>query len=180
MGQLDRLQHLCNTVHHWRHCWFCSRVGWSDGIKWADNDDSRFPPYAGVMPILGWFVAPILTAIGSMLIFAIIHFLVLRCENGLKLSYYMLPLASILTAGINMCFVLTKVSSAQRSCIHIYKCVHWLYSHMCTAAAAQLIVCIHNNYTHCLYSLKHDMPLHCTATHTQGANKTTKRSENKA
>jgi solute carrier family 20 (sodium-dependent phosphate transporter) len=84
----------------------------ADGIKWAKKDDTKFPPYAGVLPIiLSWFVAPVLTAIGSMLIFGIIRFLVLRRENGLKLSYYVLPPAVFITTWINMYFVFTKVSA---------------------------------------------------------------------
>jgi solute carrier family 20 (sodium-dependent phosphate transporter) len=81
-----------------------------DGVKWADKDDSKFPPYAGVLPIiLSWFVAPLLTAAASGLIFGLCRFLVLRRANGLQLSYYVLPLAVFLTTFVNIYFVFTKV-----------------------------------------------------------------------
>jgi solute carrier family 20 (sodium-dependent phosphate transporter) len=111
----------------------------ADGIKWAKKDDSKFPPYAGVLPIiLSWFVAPILTAIGSMLIFGIIRFLVLRRENGLKLSYYVLPPAVFLTAWINMYFVFTKVSNSTLFSSAFHCCnahTAHAYTHTCTLSS---------------------------------------------
>jgi solute carrier family 20 (sodium-dependent phosphate transporter) len=109
----------------------------ADGIKWADKDDSKFPPYAGVLPIiLSWFVAPLLTAIGSMLIFGIVRFLVLRRENGLKLSYYVLPPAVFITTWINMYFVFTKVSSTLLiQTAHSYNAHTAKHTHTCTLIA---------------------------------------------
>jgi solute carrier family 20 (sodium-dependent phosphate transporter) len=82
-----------------------------DGVKWATKDTSKFPPYAGVLPIiLSWFVAPVLTAAASALVFAFCRFVVLRRANGLKLAYYVLPAAVFITTFVNTYFVFTKVS----------------------------------------------------------------------
>jgi solute carrier family 20 (sodium-dependent phosphate transporter) len=83
-----------------------------DGVKWAKKDTSKFPPYAGVLPIiLSWFVAPVLTAAASALVFAVCRFVVLRRANGLKLAYYVLPAAVYITTFVNTYFVFTKVTS---------------------------------------------------------------------
>lgn len=85
--------------------------GGSDAVKWAEKDDSgkTFPPYKGVLPIiLSWFIAPILTALASMLVFVCLRTLVLRREHGTTYAYYVLPCAVFLTTWVNMYFVFTK------------------------------------------------------------------------
>jgi sodium-dependent phosphate transporter len=85
--------------------------GGGSAVKWAEKDDSgkTFPPYKGVLPIiLSWFIAPILTAAASALVFLVCRTLVLRRENGEKLAYVVLPFAVFLTTWVNMYFVFTK------------------------------------------------------------------------
>jgi Phosphate transporter family len=155
-----------------------------DGIKWAKKDDTEFPPYAAVLPvILRCLIASIVTAIGSMLIFGIIRFLVLRSENGLKLAYYVLPPAVFITAWINMYFVFTKVSSTMCfvastsycciACVRLHTRKHTVDTHtnmLCTATHASTLLIL----TQTCPVLQH------TNTQQQVANKTIKWTENKA
>lgn len=63
------------------------------------------------MPIiLSWFVSPVLTGIGSAIIFGSLRFLVLRRENSYGKSFWVLPPAVMLTTWINVYFVFTRVS----------------------------------------------------------------------
>ena len=75
-----------------------------------------WPPafrYKGVLPIIAsWFVAPVLTAFTSGLIFGLCRFLVLRREKAYALSFWVLPPMVALTTFINVYFILTKVSRA--------------------------------------------------------------------
>ena len=80
-----------------------------NAVNWAKPDPTKFPPYTGVVPIvLAWFVAPVLTAAGSIIIFLIVRTLVLRRKNALALSYWALPPFVFLTIFVNMYFVFTR------------------------------------------------------------------------
>ncbi|KAL2632064.1 hypothetical protein R1flu_016750 [Riccia fluitans] len=80
-----------------------------DAIMWAKKDSGSFPPYKGVIAIvLSWFIAPILTALVSALIFFIVRTLVLRRKNAYALSFWTLPPFVLITTWINMYFVFTK------------------------------------------------------------------------
>jgi len=78
-------------------------------VNWAKPEPKNFPPYTGVVPIvLAWVVAPVLTGMGSALVFAIVRTCVLRRKNALTLSYWALPPFVFLTTFVNIYFVFTK------------------------------------------------------------------------
>jgi sodium-dependent phosphate transporter len=82
----------------------------SNGIKWAVRDQNSFPPYKGVLPIvLGWFIAPVLSAAASALFFFLLRTIVLRRRNAYQLSFWVLPPLVFVVTLINMYFVFTKV-----------------------------------------------------------------------
>ena len=82
----------------------------SNGIKWAVRDPNSFPPYKGVLPIvLGWFIAPILSALASAFFFFLLRTFVLRRKNAFRLSFWVLPPLVFVVTWINMYFVFTKV-----------------------------------------------------------------------
>ena len=83
----------------------------SNGIKWAERDPKSFPPYKGVLPIvLGWFIAPVLSALASALFFYLLRTFVLRRKNAFRLSFWVLPPLVFVVTWINMYFVFTKVN----------------------------------------------------------------------
>ncbi|KAL2632054.1 hypothetical protein R1flu_016740 [Riccia fluitans] len=81
-----------------------------DAVLWAKRDSNdTFPPYKGVIAIvMSWFIAPILTALVSALIFFVVRTLVLRRKNAYALSFWTLPPFVLITTWINMYFVFTK------------------------------------------------------------------------
>ena len=82
----------------------------SNGVKWAERDTNSFPPYKGVLPIvLGWFIAPVLSAAASAFFFVVLRSLVLRRRNAYQLSFWVLPPLVFIVTWINMYFVFTKV-----------------------------------------------------------------------
>jgi sodium-dependent phosphate transporter len=80
-----------------------------NAVNWAKPEPKNIPPYTGVVPIiLAWFIAPVLTAAGSVIIFLLVRTLVLRRPNALTLSYWALPPFVFLTIFVNIYFVFTK------------------------------------------------------------------------
>ncbi|KAH7290905.1 hypothetical protein KP509_30G068900 [Ceratopteris richardii] len=81
----------------------------ADGVNWADRDPNSFPPYKGVLPIvLGWFIAPFLSAAASALFFFVLRTLVLRSKHAFRLSFWVLPPIVFIVTMLNMYFVFTK------------------------------------------------------------------------
>jgi solute carrier family 20 (sodium-dependent phosphate transporter) len=122
----------------------------ADAVKWADKNDSVFPPYSGVLPIvLSWFVAPVLTASASAGIFAICRQFILRRSNGVARSYYVLPLAVFITTWVNIYFVLTKVRAKENLFANLSK----LLLVSCSAAQALLFSLPANAYLCCEHTV---------------------------
>mmetsp|Transcript_15258 Transcript_15258/g.15398 ORF Transcript_15258/g.15398 Transcript_15258/m.15398 type:complete len:520 (+) Transcript_15258:46-1605(+) len=81
----------------------------SDGVLWIKDDPDSIPPFKGVVPIVvAWFFAPTATATGSASLFLLVRTFVMRSENSYNRSFYVLPGLVLLTAFINVYFVLTK------------------------------------------------------------------------
>lgn len=88
---------------------FALAYGGVNAVNWAKPEPKNIPPFTGVVPIvLAWFVAPVLTAAGSIIIFLIVRTCVLRRKNALTLSYWALPPFVFLTIFVNIYFVFTK------------------------------------------------------------------------
>lgn len=76
-------------------------------VQWATPDPNSFPPYKGVVPIImSWFFSPILTGAASAFIFFVVRTLVMRRQNARDLVFWVLPIAVLITAFINIFFVL--------------------------------------------------------------------------
>lgn len=87
-----------------------------EGVLWVVDKPESVPPYAGVVPIvIAWFFSPIFGAIASFTIFVTIRTLVLRSDQPVKRSYFVLPIMIFLTIWINVYFVFTKGAKAQLS-----------------------------------------------------------------
>jgi len=68
-----------------------------------------WPPYRGIVPIVvSWFLAPAMTALAAALIFGSCRFLVLRHPSAQQRAIYVAPPLVLITAYINIYFVLTK------------------------------------------------------------------------
>lgn len=93
---------------------FALVTGGSRAVKWVAPDPSSFPPVRGVVPIvLSWFISPLLTGLASAAIFGTLRTLVLRRKNAYALSFWVLPIAVLITTWINIFFIFTKVA-----CLH--------------------------------------------------------------
>jgi len=80
-----------------------------DGVLWVVNDSSSFPPYKGVTPIFfSWVISPVLTATASAIVFGLCKYLVLRRNNAVFKSAFVLPFAVMLTAWVSIYFVFTR------------------------------------------------------------------------
>jgi len=97
------------------HCIIGGIIGFAfaakgpSGVLWAQPDPDSFPPYKGIVPIvLSWFIAPVLSAIASMIIFTTIRALVLRHQNAQERSLWVLPPLVFFTVFINIYFIFTK------------------------------------------------------------------------
>ncbi|KAG2492102.1 hypothetical protein HYH03_009593 [Edaphochlamys debaryana] len=91
---------------------FALVYGGGDAVIWVDERD-EFPYMGGVVPIvLAWLVSPLLSGIATALLFFLIRMAILRRENSLVLSYWLLPVLVLGTIWINVFFVLNH--GAQR------------------------------------------------------------------
>lgn len=80
-----------------------------EGVLWAVYDPSSFPPYKGVTPIFfSWVISPVLTATASAIIFGFCKYLVLRRNNAVIKSAFVLPFAVMLTTWVSIYFVFTR------------------------------------------------------------------------
>lgn len=78
-------------------------------VQWAKKDTGSFPPYKGVVAIImSWFFSPILTGLSAAFIFFLCRLFVLRSNNRINRSYYVLPFAVFLTIWINIYFIFVK------------------------------------------------------------------------
>lgn len=78
-------------------------------IVWND-EKADFPFRSGISVIvMSWFTSPIFAAIASAIIFFLCRVAVLRRENSFQKTFYVLPVAILVTAFINIFFVLSKV-----------------------------------------------------------------------
>jgi hypothetical protein len=63
----------------------------------------------GVVPIVvSWFLSPLLAAIICIFFFVTIRTFVLRRQNAVKLTFYILPLLLFITLFINLLFILVS------------------------------------------------------------------------
>lgn len=84
---------------------------WGGGkaVNWASPAPGQIPPFSGVVPIVvSWFASPIVTGCISAMLFLLLRTLVLRRNNALIKSLFVLPFAVALTLFINVYFVFTK------------------------------------------------------------------------
>ena len=83
--------------------------GGPKAVNWASPAPGQIPPFAGVVPIVvSWFASPIVTGFISAMLFLLLRTLVLRRNNALLKSLFVLPFAVALTLFINIYFVFTK------------------------------------------------------------------------
>jgi solute carrier family 20 (sodium-dependent phosphate transporter) len=88
---------------------FALTYGGGSAVKWIVPDAKAFPPYKGVVPIvLSWFVSPVLTGAASASIFFLTRTFILRRYNSYKLSFWAIPIMTMVTTWINIYFVFTK------------------------------------------------------------------------
>jgi len=77
-------------------------------IVWND-EKVDFPFRSGISVIvLSWFTSPIFAAIAAAIIFLLCRTLVLRRERSFEKTFYVLPVAILVTCFINVFFVLSK------------------------------------------------------------------------
>jgi solute carrier family 20 (sodium-dependent phosphate transporter) len=114
-----------------------------NAVNWAKPDPKRIPPYTGVVPIVcAWFVAPVLTAAGAILIFLTVRTFVLRRKNALALSYWALPPFVIITIFINVYFVFTRGAAKSLEATGDWDDNKAAWVAACVAAGAGLLVAV--------------------------------------
>lgn len=59
--------------------------------------------------MVSWFTSPIFAAIAAAIIFMLCRLSALRRSNAFEKSFYILPVAILVTVFINLFFVLSKV-----------------------------------------------------------------------
>ncbi|CAM9119066.1 unnamed protein product [Phaeothamnion confervicola] len=120
--------------------------GGARAVNWATPNPENWPPYGGVVPIvLSWVLCPIFAGAIAAIIFATCRAVILRASNGLRRSYYVLPFAVLVTAWLNVFFVLEKGALKKLQQSHPNWTSHtsaWVSFVAAAAAAAVSLLCV--------------------------------------